>query len=283
MNIMPGGFYGSAAGQRIESEASLLDSALDQYKADLVKVQQLQKAKARLSFKKDYILFFHLMNFMTMIIVYITDLSFLKLCAKALLEFLIYNFNPEEQIQMLAILSNSNNASSQSLRSDFEQRVVVWRKILGFQIAFINLLVLVDHLYNYQGASIPLLQISRPISLRNLSSDVHRWLNEETEYRISSYSNARNFNHGSVFIDFVGEMGNCSKVALTLLDLMIPLFQYVMFLAISPNTCGSNNSTEDNSNEIARLVPNKEDGYQGSVCAFYIDVYPKLRGTPDIH
>ncbi|VEU24117.1 DEKNAAC105335 [Brettanomyces naardenensis] len=268
---MPGSFPGGVSdgllsgldgGMHLNPDASLEEE----------KMRKLSLTRAQMNFEKDCLRQMHLFVLLELMVVYFADVSFLKLTIKAMLEYFLYHYDPIEHRQLLAIIMD-NSAVPEDTRMSLEHQMALWKKILFSQLIFINFLAIMDHIYNYEGATLPLLHITRPINFYGFLDDIGKWINAESSYRLENYVDGRqNFSYGSVFIDFIGEMSKYFKSGLILLDLTIVLFQYVMFMIATTQE----KRRDEEVTERSRLVDEFEDGYQGTVKAFSVDVYPRM-------
>ncbi|QPG75078.1 hypothetical protein FOA43_002418 [Brettanomyces nanus] len=147
-----------------------------------------------------------------------------------MVEYFLYNYDPLEQRKMLAVIMENSGIGDARNAPNLDRQVAVWKRILFSQLIFINFLAIMDHIYNYQGEFFPK-RVVNSEKLPNWAEWVANWINQDCRYRLDNYSDGRNhFKFGSVFISFIGEMSPYNKSALLIMDLMIPLFQYVMFI-----------------------------------------------------
>ncbi|VUG18070.1 DEBR0S3_01574g1_1 [Brettanomyces bruxellensis] len=286
MNTMPGSFYGSTRGRRIAREGSSSGDSMKYSfyfdklnRDDKEKSRILNYTKAKASYKVDSIAQLHLFVLTVLLLVYLQDNSFLKLSIKGLLEYFLFHYNPADQKHLMSVLLEGVDADESAV-ANLEHQLQVWKKILLLQIFFINFLVIADHLFNREEPSIPIPQLALPFTWSGLWSSIRGWLNMEASYRLSIYSEGnRSFQFGSVFIDFIGEIKYSDKVFIIILDLLVPLIQYIMFQAIVGDFDGvtRGRASGQSDNGVTPLIKDSnEDGYQGTICAFTVDVFPKL-------
>ncbi|KAF6006326.1 hypothetical protein HII12_005071 [Brettanomyces bruxellensis] len=249
---MPGSFYGSTRGRRIAREGSSSGDSMKYSfyfdklnRDDKEKSRILNYTKAKASYKVDSIAQLHL--------------------------FVLTH--------LMSVLLEGVDADESAV-ANLEHQLQVWKKILLLQIFFINFLVIADHLFNREEPSIPIPQLALPFTWSGLWSSIRGWLNMEASYRLSIYSEGnRSFQFGSVFIDFIGEIKYSDKVFIIILDLLVPLIQYIMFQAIVGDFDGvtRGRASGQSDNGVTPLIKDSnEDGYQGTICAFTVDVFPKL-------
>ncbi len=286
MNTMPGSFYGTIRGQQIAGEGSsngntiIYGSYLDRTnEEEKEKLRMLNYTKAKASYKVTAIMQLHLLVLTLLLLVYLQDNSFLKLAIKGLLEYFLFHYNPAEQTHLLSVLLDGVDSDNAAL-ANLERQLQVWKKLLLIQIFFVNFLIVVDHFFNKDAPPLIVPRITAPFSWSSCWSNIKDWLNLEASSRVEIYSKGnRGFQYGSVFIDFIGEIGYCSNVFILALDLLVPLIQYIMFQAIVGDSGGSRigQTGEQAVSDVTSLIGgSEEDGYQGTVCAFTVDIYPKI-------
>ncbi|GMG19090.1 unnamed protein product [Ambrosiozyma monospora] len=136
-----------------------------------------------------------------------------------------------------------------------------------------------------------------------------RWLNDNVNDTISRYENASNFQYSAVFINFIGELKISTKLPLIVLDLVIVLLQYLMYMIAlhnpknaspvdepqpqqqqqrarsrigygsglfgnSDNQYDGDDQYDDDDDDDGSVY---EDGYQGTISVIEINLTPEIR------
>lgn len=214
--------------------------------------------KTEAGFRKELLNTMHTIVLLELLVTYWYEGSFLRLVVKAIVEYFVYQYDPAQQRQLLTMVIGSINAPPSNL--DLDTQLALWRKLLFIQMVTVNLLVVVDHLVNYDDANL----------IRWSAHGLVDWLNDDCHRRQKAYSTRDNFRFGSVFINFIGELRGSCRVGLVAIDLTVAILQYVIFRSalLAPEP-------EPEPDESSSLV-SYEDGYQGGVNALCVDVYPAI-------
>ncbi|GME95947.1 unnamed protein product [Ambrosiozyma monospora] len=228
--------------------------------------QKANVMKSRNKLRTQCLTKLHSLILLEIVIVYLIDCSFLKLVVKTLLQFLLLSFSQDDVSQVVEMLLQQNGSSGSGSGSDGGPESVheTLRKMSkGIAVFFvlINLLTLLDHIFAFHGLStiVPhyltdeglFIQIRHLLSSHSNNGDgeskwwiltlisvfikvmfckTTQWLNYNVSDTISRYENASNFQYNAIFINFIGELKISIKLPLCVLDLVIVLLQYLMYM-----------------------------------------------------
>ncbi|ODV86367.1 hypothetical protein CANARDRAFT_6847 [[Candida] arabinofermentans NRRL YB-2248] len=243
--------------------------------------------KIKNNLKNEFLRNIGLLIIFEIIIIYLIDQSFINFIIKILLQLLLSNLSEEilkNWIEFNIITVNSTTSDNNDIVDNeliINSQINYFKKLILAEIIIVNLASFIDHFFFLKSVDFN----NNEFKKFNWES-IMNYLNENTKLSLNLYDNSMNWQYSSIFINMIGELKKTNNFIILSIDLLLFLFQLITYLLIFRDTNNNNVNDLNNSrlnslnvDENTQLLSNRiyQDGYQGDLIIFKIDLFPKLK------
>ncbi|KAH3662286.1 hypothetical protein OGAPHI_005536 [Ogataea philodendri] len=224
-----------------------------------------QLIKLRNNLKLEYKDTLNNLILLELIAIYLADRSFFRLVVRISLQLFLSSINIHTLRQWIEynLLSMNQPVSEETIRTQYKY----FKTTILVEIFVINGLAFLDHLFIFRNyAQLP------HISFESMTS----YLNSHTKNAIEYYQSKQTFQYYSVLINLIGEAQPTGRLGLLILDCAVLLGQYIMYSLIFWQKKIEPPKPPD---ETSELMQDKEDGYQGTITIFNVEMFPNVGFT----